>query len=155
MIARTNLVGEPALKAASDLQPGLTTAPEADGRLTLIGRKCDDCGARFFPARARCVACYGGNIAPVELERVGTVDTFTIVRQAPPGYHGQVPYALGMVVLGNAVHVLAHLTGKAIDTWRRGDTVAAYALPLLVGPERQPRRTYAFRPASEEDLCEV
>lgn len=136
-----------------ELQPGLTTAPDPRGAVRLIGQRCEDCGTRFFPARMRCVSCYRGNIHSTELARIGKVDAFTIVRQAPPGYHGQMPYVLGMVKVDNDVVTLCHLTGKCIEDWRRGDTVACYAMILPVGISQEPRRTYSFRPATAQDLA--
>jgi uncharacterized protein len=137
------------------LLPGTFETAGPDGAIRLIGRACADCGTRSFPARERCVACYGGNLGPAALERVGKVDAFTIIRQAPPGYHGPVPYVLAMVIVGNDVHVLAHLVGRPVDGWRRGETVAACALALPAGPERREHLAYAFRPATADDLDEL
>jgi uncharacterized OB-fold protein len=135
------------------IRPGLFDEPDASGRIHLLGSKCEDCGQRMFPARARCVGCYGANLSEVRLERLGKVDCFTIVRQAPPGYAGPVPYVLAMVVLGNDVHVLAHLTGKAVGSWRAGESVVACAMPLLIDPEEARHAlSYAFRPAKPEDI---
>ena len=139
----------------SELQPGLTTAPGKNDEVALIGRRCQDCGTRCFPARVRCVSCFGGNIEPTQLERVGKIDAFTIVRQGSPGYYGKVPYALAMVSIGDDMVTLSPLAGKPVDEWKRGDTVASYALVLPKGDEQTPLLTYAFHPATELDLAEA
>lgn len=132
------------------IRPGLFNEPDEAGRINLLGSKCEECGQRMFPSRIRCVSCYGARLSETKLGRVGKVDCFTTVRQAPPGYAGPVPYVLAMVVLGNDVHVLAHLTGKPVDAWRVGEDVVACALPLPgAGGERA---AYAFRPANPEEL---
>jgi len=132
------------------IQPGLFEGPERDGTVHLLGARCRACGTRAFPVRARCVACYGSDLETVRLETRGTVDTFTVIRQAPPGYGGPVPYVLGMVVLGNDVHVLAHLAGKPVDAWRPGEAVVTRPLVLPVGGSGREVMAFAFHPASED-----
>ena len=121
----------------------------ARGEIRLLGQRCRDCGTRFFPGgRSNCTRCYGAHLETVELDRSGTVDCFTVVRQAPQGYHGVVPYAIGNVALGASVMVIAQLIGKDPDTWRCGDKVVSCALDLPVDREGEALvRCYAFRPA--------
>ena len=64
---------------------------------SLIGRKCQDCGETFFGVPQFCLKCTSANLNPVELTGEGVVTTYTIVRQAPPGWQGDVPYLLGTV----------------------------------------------------------
>ncbi len=139
----------------AELQPGTTTEPGTRGDVRLVGRRCTVCGVRVFPARMRCVSCFSDRMEQVELTRTGTVDAFTVVREAPPGYHGPVPYVLGQVVFDNDIVALSHLVGKPVDDWRRGDVVASYVLELPAGSRRVPHRTFAFYPASPQDLAEA
>ncbi len=144
---------EDLLLATEELEPGLTTSAGERGDIQLIGHRCLDCGTRFFPARMRCVSCFGANTQPIELERTGLVDAFTIVRQAPPGYYGPVPYVLAMVTIGNDVITLTQLSGKPVNEWQRGDTVASYACSLPNADGKQ-LSTYTFRPATPEDIAQ-
>jgi len=69
-----------------------------DGRQGfLIGRKCQDCGETFFGVPQFCLKCTSANLNPAELTGEGVVTTYTIVRQAPPGWQGDVPYLLATV----------------------------------------------------------
>jgi len=114
----------------------------------LIGAQCLDCGRRMIPARMCCVSCFGRNLKQVALGGQGVVESCTTVHQAPPGYDGPVPYVLGMVLLGNDVHVLSHLTGKRPQDWRRGDAVRSCSLVLRAASGGKPAiRCSAFRPA--------
>lgn len=132
---------------------GLFTRPDSTGAMRLLGSQCDDCGQRMFPRRVCCVSCYSRNLKDAALESTGKVDCFTIVRQAPPGYEGPVPYVLAMVLLGNGVHVLSHLTGKPPNRWRIGDTVAACVLCLREADAERPAiLSHAFCPASATAL---
>ena len=55
---------------------GLFTWPSNDPRL--LGSKCNDCGVVTFPAQAGCPACCGEDTTNIELERQGTLWTWTI-----------------------------------------------------------------------------
>ena len=142
-------------RGIAELQPGVTTEPGMRGDVRLVGRRCTACGVRVFPARLRCVSCFSERLERVELSRLGKVDAFTVVREAPPGYHGPVPYVLGQVVFDNDIVALSHLVGKPVDDWRRGDIVASYVLELPAGSKQVPHRTFAFQPASPQDLAEA
>lgn len=63
----------------------------------LLGRKCQECGEIFFGAPRFCLKCTSGDLKPIELSKEGVVTTYTIVRQAPPGWQGHVPYLLATV----------------------------------------------------------
>src|SRR5687768_11757979 len=76
-----------------------------NGEISLIGSHCRDCGGLSFPTRASCSRCFGHDLETVELTRLGRVERFTVVRQAPPGYFGPVPYVLGDVTLEDGVSV--------------------------------------------------
>ncbi len=136
----------------SDLQPGLHTSPDACGDLALIAQQCTQCGTRCFPRRMRCVNCFSEDFESVQLGRIGKVDACTVVRQAPPGYNGHMPYVLAMVLVEDDIVTLCHLVGKDVQDWHRGDAVASCELILPVGPDRQLKRTFAFRPVEQRDL---
>jgi uncharacterized OB-fold protein len=126
--------------------PNLFSAPDARGRIHLLASQCRDCNERMFPARMRCVSCYGPNLETVSLDRTGKVESYTVIRQAPPGYGGDVPYVLGIVLLGNKVRVLSHLVGKPVDGWAAGDEVSSCVLPLPVASSQENLTlSYAFR----------
>ncbi len=63
----------------------------------LLGRKCRECGEVFFAQPQYCLKCTSGNLEPIDLSGEGVVTTYTIVRQAPPGWQGEVPYLLATV----------------------------------------------------------
>jgi uncharacterized OB-fold protein len=106
------------------------TKPGAHGEIALIGSRCLDCRGVFFPTRANCSRCFGHRLEDVELSRLGELRGFTIVRQAPSGYFGPVPYVIGNVTLNDGVFVVCPMAGKAVEEWRTGDAVAAFVLRL-------------------------
>ena len=147
-----------ALSAASDACPGNAilrvqggsfSEVDPNGDVHLIGSECADCGQQMFPARARCVKCFGENVHEFHFGSLGAVVSFTVIRQAPPGYHGPVPYVLGMVLLGGGTQVLAHLVGRAPEQWQAGDRVESCAMSLGLEAASPPcGQSFAFRPTT-------
>lgn len=136
--------------ALPPIQEGVFVGPDAEGTLALIGSECADCGQMMFPIRARCVKCFGGSLQNHRFDRQGKVVTFTVIRQAPPGFFGSVPYALGMVELEAGVQVLTHLVGKPPESWKAGDIVESCGMSLPLDPRAERYgQAFAFRPSSE------
>lgn len=75
----------------------------------LLGRKCQNCGENFFGAPRFCLKCTSGDLQPIELSKEGVVTTYTIVRQTPPGWQGDVPYLLATVKLPEGPRITAEV----------------------------------------------
>ena len=127
------------------------TKPGTRDEISLVGSICKSCGHHFFPTRSTCSSCYSRELEMVELTRLGRVDRFTTVRQAPVGYHGPVPYVLGDVTLEDGINVLCNLAGKPPEEWRAGDAVASYVLRLPVKPGGESTECFCFKPRVAED----
>ncbi|VTZ65463.1 Zn-ribbon domain-containing OB-fold protein [Sinorhizobium medicae] len=109
---------------------GLFTLGE---KAALLGSECRSCSARQFPARDFCPSCNGDDVeTDVALARSGSVYSFTVVHQAPPGR--QTPYTLAYVDLEDGVRVMAQIDsgGRPIEV---GDPV-----------------TLEFRPQGDSDV---
>ena len=90
---------------------GLFTWPSNDPRL--LGSKCNNCGTVTFPAQNSCAACSGVDTQTIELERRGTLWTYTeqcFLPKSPP-YDGPEtaetfkPFAVGYVELADQTRV--------------------------------------------------
>ncbi|MBK4720911.1 Zn-ribbon domain-containing OB-fold protein [Azospirillum sp. YIM DDC1] len=99
-------IAETAAPASRPLRDGLlqTDPPR------LLGSACRACSTRLFPARDFCPACGSDDVeGGVPLATAGTVYSFTVVRQAPPGR--ETPYSLAYIDLADGVRVMAQVTG--------------------------------------------
>ncbi len=90
-----------------------TQVPAVEGWFTmdaerpaLLGTRCTDCGAIFFPREAsfcRNPACQSREFTEIELSRTGTIWSFTDNRYQPPAPYVSpdpfVPYAIAAVEL--------------------------------------------------------
>ena len=129
------------------------TKPGRRDEISLVGSACKDCGQHFFPTRSTCSRCYSQTLDTVELTRLGRVDRFATVRQAPVGYFGTVPYVLGDVTLEDGVNVLCNLSGKPVQGWHVGDLVASYVLRLPLKADGDLTDCFCFKPRSREDTA--
>ncbi len=90
---------------------GLFTWPSNDPRL--IGSKCKNCGVVTFPAQSSCPACSATDTENIELDRRGTLWTYTIQCFLPnrPPYDGPEtpetfrPFGVGYVELPDQTRV--------------------------------------------------
>ena len=76
---------------------------------TLIGFKCNSCGASVFGPAIFCQQCTSTDLISVDLGDKGILFSFTIVRIPPAGWPGDIPYVLGQVELPSGPQVLAEV----------------------------------------------
>src|SRR3954454_19292421 len=124
---------------AIPVRPGIV---QLDPPALLAGR-CAACGELRFPATTLCAACGGERIESVPLADDGSVYTFSIVRMSPPGYGGEVPYAVGVVELPDGIRVEATIVAEDLEALAVGDPVG---FELLSVPGREgPLVSFAYR----------
>jgi uncharacterized OB-fold protein len=109
----------------------------------LLGGRCERCGAMRFPHRNVCAVCQATNVSLAPLSTTGTVYTFTIVRNKPPGYVGDVPYAYGLVDLPDGLRVISTIAADDVEKIAIGDAVEFELLPI--GSGEQAALSYCFR----------
>lgn len=98
--------------------------------LRLLGSRCTGCGERHFPQKAICPACSSRKLERVFLSERGTIETYTVVRQAPPNWQGPVPYVIAAVRLDDGATVTSHLVDCEPEALRIGARVKVVAAKL-------------------------
>jgi uncharacterized OB-fold protein len=122
-----------------------------DGATTvLLGGRSRATGLTHFPLREVCPYTGTDDVDPLELPTTGALWAWTTVTSAPPGYHGQVPYVLGVVELGDGLRVVGRVVGAEVD----GDRARLHhGLPMEVCTDEVPdgegrvHAVWAFRAA--------
>jgi uncharacterized OB-fold protein len=106
-------------------------AAAAEGRLLI--QHCQACGHRQFYPRAWCTDC-GADPAWEEISGLGTVHTFTIVRQqgAKP-FRDLIPYVVAIIELDEGPRMMGNITGCAIEDVTIGMAVRAYVVEAEPG----------------------
>ena len=88
------------------------------GRLT--GIRCGRCGELAIPPKEFCANCQQRDWQPVPLAGGGTIVSHTVIRVAPRGRGGEVPYAVAVVRLEEGVSVLGRIVDIPFETLAAG-----------------------------------
>jgi len=134
---------------------GLFTWPSNDPRL--LGSRCNACGIVTFPAQKSCPACSGQNVETIELERRGTLWTWTIQGFLPnrPPYIGPEtpetfrPFGVGYVELPNQVRVESRLKCKDPSKLRIGMEMELVVEKYIEDDAGREVMAYFFQPVAE------
>lgn len=127
--------------AAPPIREGLFVVDD-DG-VRLVTGACDRCGEPHFPRTDSCPYC-GGAVSERRLGPDGAVVLATVVRRAPPGYGGPVPYGFGVVRLaGTRLEIVSRIGARDLDSVAPGVEVSL-ALEELPGEDGAPRAVWTF-----------
>jgi len=111
-----------------------------EGRLLI--QRCGECGHRQFYPRLVCSACGRPGPAWAEAAGNGTVESFTVMRQAiSPAYAPDVPYVLAIIRLAEGPTMMSNVIGCDPDQVRIGMSVRVSFEPLtaeIVLPKFRP-----------------
>ncbi len=115
----TDTAGAVAVRGTS-----FTIPSDPSERPQMRGCVCPACGARFAGRRAICPGCGRRGLDECLLSPTGTVWTFTVVHQKPPGAILEPPYAIAQVKLDDGPVVMSVITGAPPSDMRVGLPVA-------------------------------
>ncbi|MEO8080862.1 MAG: Zn-ribbon domain-containing OB-fold protein [Caldimonas sp.] len=114
----------------------------ADGRLLVP--ECAACGRRFWHPRPRCPFCGSERVDWIESKGVGTIHTFTVVRQSgDPFFKTKVPYAVAMIDLDEGIRMMSSIVETPLEALRIGlrvevvfeDVTGSIGIPLFRIPK--------------------
>ena len=139
------------------VEEGVFTWPADGSDVRLIGCKCTDCGNVMFPRQSGCPKCSGASVEDHELQRTGTLWTWTIQGYPPksPPYKGNddpktfVPFGVGYVELADECKVETRLTENDPEKLKIGMEMELTLVPLFVNDDGDDVMTYAFAPLQE------
>lgn len=113
----------------------------------IVGARCRQCGAHFFPRRTVCAQCLSTDVEVVPLATRGTLYTYTVVHQSTPEF--PTPYILAYGDLAEGVRVLAPLAGAAAEEVRIGLAVDLCVEPVRTDAQGRVVVGYRWYPAAE------
>jgi uncharacterized OB-fold protein len=91
----------------------------------LVGSKCGNCGAEFFPPVYRCRECGSTHISDKEMPKTGKIVTYTQLHEPLPGFEAQAPFYLAVVQLENGARVLTQVVDSPDESIKTGAQVRA------------------------------
>ena len=127
---------------------GLFKWPLKEGEETsLIGSRCKLCQRNFFPPRNICPFCYQeGVLEEAPLSRRGKLETYSVVRQAPPRY--PVPYIVAYITLPEGLRVFSQVVDCRPEDLKIGMEMEVVVKELRVNENGDQLMGYKFRPVS-------
>jgi uncharacterized protein len=93
---------------------------EKAGAGELQAVRCSRCGALAIPPRTFCPECSERAWQPARLSGEGTVASYTVIRVAPRGFAGEVPYAIAAVQMKEGVSLLGRVVDIPLDQLKVG-----------------------------------
>lgn len=113
----------------------------------LLGSKCNNCGEVGLGKVSSCQNCAGEDLEVIPLSRSGTLWTYTIIRNRPPGdFKGEVPMGEGLVELPEGIRVKSPLGGD-IEKLEIGMEMRFTAYPLYENDQGDEVIAFRFDPA--------
>lgn len=105
---------------------------EIKDRGMFVGTKCDACNVTYVPPKIYCERCFAELAQYVDVGMNGTVETFTVCREAADGTHLPEPELIAYVRIDGTDGGLVHrLTGLKRDAVKIGMKVeAVFADPV-------------------------
>jgi len=76
----------------------------------VMGTKCRQCGAEFFPPRADCCHCLSSDMEWFPVSGTGKLLTYSKLQYAPVGFEGDLPYSIAVLDYG-AYKVFGRIAG--------------------------------------------
>ncbi len=91
----------------------------------LVGSKCMQCGAEFFPPVYTCKKCGSEKIKDKEMPKTGRILAYTILHEPLPGFEAQAPFYLAIVKLENGAKILTQVVDSPEGSIKTGAKVRA------------------------------
>jgi uncharacterized OB-fold protein len=86
--------------------------------------KCPDCGQLAAPPRQLCPSCHSAKIAAHQVDGVGTLLSWTMIRRPPQAFRDEGAYPVGVVALRAGVPVAVRLkTSEGAPEFTAGASV--------------------------------
>ena len=125
----------------------MPSSPEEPPRI--IASKCTKCGDIALPKKRICGVCDGTELEDVLLSNRGKIYSYTIVRQAIPGY--DVPYIVGVIQVpeDEAIPIIAQLRECELDEVKVDMEVEMIVDVLNVNFRGEKVIGYVYRPVKE------
>ncbi|MCS4538400.1 MAG: Zn-ribbon domain-containing OB-fold protein [Thaumarchaeota archaeon] len=101
----------------------------------ILGSKCKECSAEFFPPVYKCRKCNSEKLAEQEMPKEGKVMAYTLSRDIITGFEDQEPMIIGLIELQNGVKMVAQIADASADQLAVGDKVKAVFRRVSVNGE--------------------
>ena len=67
----------------------------------VMGTRCKECGAVYFPPRSDCIKCLNSNMEWFEVAGTGSLLSFSELKYGPVGFEDDLPYIIALLDYGD------------------------------------------------------
>lgn len=75
----------------------------------IIGSKCKECSALFFPSKRICTKCESNELEDYRFKGKGEIYAHSTIHYPPEGFEKQVPYSVAIVKLDEGPKMLTQI----------------------------------------------
>jgi uncharacterized OB-fold protein len=111
-----------------------------DGRMRLLGQRCEACGTVYFPKSAHCKKCSSGQVVEYALGPEAELHSFAVDRLGT--FVGK-PHLVGQVRFSEGAFAQGYIDASIDEPPSVGSTVDLVPFEITIHDE--PTVTYAFR----------
>lgn len=108
----------------------------------IMGTRCTDCGAVFFPPRAECHKCLPGTIEWFEVSGSGKLVSYSRLQFGPVGFENDLPYCIALLDYGDY-----KVFGRIADDIPEETLSIGMAMKTRVNELPNGQLNYVFEPA--------
>jgi uncharacterized protein len=91
----------------------------------ILGNKCSNCGAEYFPPLSICRKCRSTNMKDERMPQNGILLSYTMQKESLPGFEDQEPMIFGLVKLENGVRIVAQIVDTPYESLKQGSKLRA------------------------------
>lgn len=102
------------------LEPSVLKVGKTEEEDVLIGSKCKECGRYFFPQRKWCGYCAEPTTEVVELNKEGTISSFSLMTRKQNYCLMKTPYIFGEVMIPEGVLIYTVINAKSVEALQMG-----------------------------------
>lgn len=104
-------------------------------RYQLIGSKCANCKARYYPFREVCKKCFNNQMLSYHFKNQAKLISWSIIHTAPEGFEDSTPYVMAILELENDQRLTAQIVGIELDELKSGMLLNPTFRKILVDGE--------------------
>ena len=108
----------------------------------IMGTRCKECGAVFFPPRADCYNCFSSDMEWFEVSGKGKLMTYSTLEFAPMGFGDDLPYAIALLDYGDY-----KVFGRISNDLPQDEIHVGMEMTTIVNKLPEGRLNYVFRKA--------
>jgi uncharacterized OB-fold protein len=76
---------------------------------------CEMCDRNFLPPQKKCLECEKGDLEIREAPKTGKIETYTIIHVSTPDFKSEVPFAIGIISLGDNLRIMGRIQCSTFD----------------------------------------